>query len=391
MCATAAAGRGRGSHFGGQAGLGARERRTDPILLCAADAGWDHNAASPELDPADPTLGRSGSKRSRRRRSPLTRPSSRTRGGQRPCLPPWLTTLRASPWTPLSRAAQRQRQRQLRCRSGQPPQPPQPPLRPCASPSPPAAPPSPPRPAALPTAHMPSTVRRSTRFVTQLDSHECLGLLARAIAADTFPLPPPFSSVPQRLRVDLEAHSATVFWGGVVAAEVQVYLLEEEEEGEGGGGAGSTAPSAASSSACDSNSSSPRASGDAAAATAAAAAAAAAVAAAAAAAASPAAGSLSSTSRSVASVASPLLRGMAGPQGRRSGGGGGGGGGSSASASANASPGAAAGGSKGELPSRPLILVEFRKGPAADALQYKRLWSRTRRYLETELRGRQAQ
>ena len=220
--------------------------------------------------------------------------------------------------------------------------------------------------------------------MTQLDSYECLDLVSLAIAEDTYPLPPPFSSVPQRVVLNLEAHSATVLWGGVVAAEVQVYLLEDSggvEEGvEGAGAEGGSIAGAAEASVMGS-----LAGG---------------------------AGALqlqlqphphppaavTSKSRSVANVASPLLRGMPAPQqagvaargaalkpsssSLSS---------SSSSSGSGKSESGRSGSTHSSSEGKPHLLVEFKKGPAADVFAFKRLWTSTRKFLETELRKRQAQ
>ena len=184
----------------------------------------------------------------------------------------------------------------------------------------------------------------------------------------------------------MEAHSATVLWGGVVAAEVQVYLLEDSggvEEGVEGAGAevGSVAGAA------EASGIGSLAGG---------------------------AGALqlqlqphphppaavTSKSRSVANVASPLLRGMPAPQQA----------GvaargaalkpsssslSSSSSSSSSGSGKSESGRSGSTHSssegKPHLLVEFKKGPAADVFAFKRLWTSTRKFLETELRKRQAQ
>lgn len=75
-----------------------------------------------------------------------------------------------------------------------------------------------------------STIRRATRFVTSLDSCTVLELMSTFLGSNLFPLPKPFSSVPQRVSMDSRAHKITVFWGGAVAAEIQVYLLQQKGE-----------------------------------------------------------------------------------------------------------------------------------------------------------------
>ena len=72
-----------------------------------------------------------------------------------------------------------------------------------------------------------STVRRATRFVTELPAEVTLKLIARALEATPKPFGPPFSSVRQTVRIDAEKFTAHVYWGGVLAAQARVFALAE--------------------------------------------------------------------------------------------------------------------------------------------------------------------
>jgi hypothetical protein len=86
------------------------------------------------------------------------------------------------------------------------------------------------------------TVKRATRFVTSgLAPEAVLSLITRAVAANPNPLPPPFSSIKQTVKVDARRYAAAIYNGGACAASVKVFLLPSAATGgaAGSGGVGS--------------------------------------------------------------------------------------------------------------------------------------------------------
>ena len=67
-------------------------------------------------------------------------------------------------------------------------------------------------------------VKRSTRFSTAVPATEVLLKIETILNVNPYPLPKPFSNVPQMVKVDWEAYKLDVLHGGILICTVQVYL-----------------------------------------------------------------------------------------------------------------------------------------------------------------------
>ena len=68
-------------------------------------------------------------------------------------------------------------------------------------------------------------VKRSTRFSTAVPASEVLLKIEEILLQNPYPLPKPFSNVPQRVNVKWDEYKLEVLHGGILICTVQIYLM----------------------------------------------------------------------------------------------------------------------------------------------------------------------